>query len=53
MIAGNSLVATDLRVLITTLHLAADLERMGRPRSAHRKVRGCLPEIAVRPRSAT
>lgn len=48
MIARQQPVATDLRVLVTTLHLSADLERMGDLATHIAKVaRMRYPEIAV------
>jgi phosphate transport system protein len=50
MIARQQPVATDLRLLITTVHVAADLERMGDlARHVAKVARMRYPEIAVPP----
>ena len=55
MIARQQPVATDLRVLVTTLHLVADLERMGDLALHVAKIaRLRFPEVGgPRPRRAT
>ncbi|HEY3090838.1 MAG TPA: phosphate signaling complex protein PhoU [Jatrophihabitantaceae bacterium] len=50
MIARQQPVATDLRVLVTTLHVAADLERMGDlARHIAKVARMRFPEVATPP----